>query len=101
MLGEPLDFPDNSFAATIAAGVFTTGHAPADAFDELLRITRSGGFIIFTIRIEVYLNEGFKEKQEALEKEGKWQLVELTAPFQSLPLEEPEATLQVFVYRVG
>lgn len=100
VLGEQIDFPDNNFAASVAAGVFTAGHAPPESFDELVRITKPGGYIIFTIRTEVYLNEGFKEKQDALEGEEKWRLVEITDPFQSLPLEEPEATLQVFVYRV-
>lgn len=101
ILGEPLDFPDDRFSATYAAGVFTTGHAPPESLDELVRITKPGGYIIFTIRAEVYQNEGFKEQQNALEKTGKWRLVELTDPFQSLPVIEPEAILQVFVYQVS
>ena len=101
VLGEPLDFPDNRFAATLAAGVFTAGHAPPESFDELVRVTKPGGYIIFTIRMEVYRNEGFKEQQDALERAGKWRLVEITDPFQSLPFGDPEATLQVFVYQIS
>jgi len=101
VLGKHLDFPDNRFVASIAAGVFTAGHAPAESFDELIRITKAGGYIIFTIRAEVYLNDDFKDKQNALENEEKWQLVEITDPFQSLPREEPGAMLQGFVYRVS
>jgi hypothetical protein len=45
-LGEPLDFDDDQFAAVSSAGVFTQGHAPLSGFDELIRITRSGGHIV-------------------------------------------------------
>jgi predicted TPR repeat methyltransferase len=100
VLGQTLDFPDNRFIATVAMGVFTAGHAPPESFNELVRLTKPEGHIIFTIRDQVYLNKGYKEKQEALEKEGKWQLVEVTDPYQSLPLEEPDAMNQVFAYRI-
>ena len=33
-LGESLAFPDDAFDAVISVGVFTTGHAPAHAFDD-------------------------------------------------------------------
>lgn len=100
-LGDPLDFADNTFAATVAAGVFTAGHAPPEGLDELLRITKPGGHIIFTVRADVYLEQGFKEKQDALESAGKWRLAEMTEPFQTLPLGEPEVRNQTFVYVVA
>jgi predicted TPR repeat methyltransferase len=99
-LGETLDFPDDTFAATIATGVFTAGHAPPHAFDELVRITRPGGHIIFSVRADTYLEQGFKEKQDALETDGSWRLAEMTEPFQSLPLGEPEVRNRTFVYEV-
>jgi predicted TPR repeat methyltransferase len=100
-LGEPLDFPDNMFAATIATGVFTTGHAPATAFEELIRVTRPGGHIIFSVRADAYLEMGYKDKQTELEQSGLWRLVEITAPFQSLPLGEPEVRNQTLVCQVN
>lgn len=99
-LGDPLDFADDTFAATVATGVFTAGHAPPESFDELLRITRSGGHLIFTVRTDVYLEQGFNVKQDTLESAGKWWLIEMTRPFQSLPLGEPEVRNQTFVYEV-
>lgn len=99
-LGEPLDFPDDAFAATIATGVFTTGHAPASAFKDLIRVTISSGHIIFSVRADAYLELGYKEKQDELEQQGQWRLLEMTEPFQSLPLGEPEVRNQTFVYEV-
>jgi hypothetical protein len=39
----------------------------------------------------VYLDGGFKEKQEALERENKQQLLEITDPFAHLRCEDPKA----------
>lgn len=99
-LGGRLNFPDDTFAAVVSTGVFAAAHAPPESFDELIRVTKPGGYTIFSVRTDVYLAEGFKEKQEALEREGKWQLVEATEPFSHLRFEDPELKVQVFAYRV-
>ena len=81
-------------------GVLTVGHAPANSLDELIRITRSGGHIVFSLRPDVYRDSGFKEKQDSLEEEGKWKLVESSEEFQPLPKGEPDVYHQVWIYRV-
>jgi SAM-dependent methyltransferase len=100
VMGEKLAFAMNSFDAIISVGVLTLGHAPASSFDELVRITKSGGHIVFTLRADVYQTEGFKEKQEALTHEGKWVLVEVSELFQPLPEGEPEVFHRVWAYQV-
>lgn len=97
VMGEHLDFPDNNFTGTVAVGVITVGHAPPESFDELIRCTQPGGYIIFSVRTDA---QGFKERQDILEKENKWELVEATAPFVSLPLGEPDFKHRIYVYRV-
>ena len=99
-LGGQLDFPTDAFAAVVSTGVFAAGHAPPQSFEDLIRVTKSGGYIIFSVRTDVYLDEGFKEKQEALQREGRWQLVEVTEPFSHLRYENPELKVQVFAYQV-
>jgi SAM-dependent methyltransferase len=100
VLGEHLDFPSQSFDAVISVGVFTLGHAPASAFDELARVTRPGGHVLFTLRPDIYEGNGFKEKQSALEGAGAWKLLEVSQEFQPLPRGEPEVFHQVWVYQV-
>ena len=100
-LGEPLDFPDDTFESSVAMGVFTQGHAPPDSFDELIRITKPEGYIIFSVRADVYLNQGFKEKQDGLEKEGKWRIIEKTEAFKGLPLGNSKLHNRIFVYQVS
>jgi len=100
VMGEPLDYATDSFDAVVSTGVLTVGHAPASSLDELVRITRPGGHIVFTLRPDVYEKNGFKEKQRALEAEGKWKFVEASEKFQTLPKGEPDVYHQVWVYQV-
>jgi SAM-dependent methyltransferase len=100
VMGEPLDFITGRFDAVVSTGVLTVGHAPASSLDELVRITKPGGYIVFTLRPDVYEKNGFREKQSALESEGKWKLIEVSEKFQTLPKGEPDVYHQVWVYQV-
>ena len=99
ILGERLDFDSGLFDGVISVGVFTQGHAPAGAFDELIRVTKPGGHVVFSLRTDVHEEGGFKDKQEELEAQGKWKLVEVTEPFQPLPKGEPDVFHQIWAYR--
>ena len=99
VMGETLGFPAGAFDAVITVGVFTLGHAPPSSLDELVRVTKPGGHIVFSLRPDVYLNDGFKEKQDQLESGGKWKLVLESDPIQLLPKGEPDVLHQVWVYQ--
>ncbi len=98
-LGKPLDFPDDSFGTFTAMGVLGM-YAPAKSLDELVRVTRPGGYGIFTMNQDAYLNKGFKEKHETLEQEGKWRFVHVTKSFVNMPVAAPDRLRQVYVYQV-
>ena len=99
VLGEKLDFPDDSFDAVVSIGVLTLGHAPARSLDELVRVTRPGGFVIFTLRPDLYESAGFREVREELEAAGRWELVKMGNSVQALPKGEPEVLHQLWVFR--
>ena len=99
VMGEPLDFTTGSFDAVISIGVLTVGHAPAHSLDELVRITKPGGYIVFSLRPDVYHDRGFKEKQDTLETGGDWNLVEVSEEFQPMPTGEPDVYHQIWVYQ--
>ena len=100
VMGESLNFPTDSFDAVVSVGVLTLGHAPASSFDELIRVTCPGGYIIFTLLPEVYENNGFREKQSTLESSDKWKLVEVSESYQALPMGEPDKYHRVWVYQI-
>ena len=100
-LADEIDLPDASFDAVVAAGVLTHGHAPAESLDGMLKLTKSGGVIIFSLS-EIAHNElGFGKKIEQLETDGAWQQLDQSRLFRSYPFSEKEAHIRhwVFVYR--
>ena len=99
-LGKGLPWVDGHFAAFISTGVFTEGHAPASALDELARITRRGGFAVFTVRDVVLEAGGFRRKFADVEAAGRWRAVEESPPFRAFAIGEPEVLVQAFVFQV-
>ena len=100
-LGGRLDFDTDTYDAVISTGVFTPGHAPPSSFVDLCRVTRPGGYIVFSLRPDTHLELGFKEQQDALVDSGAWSLVEVSDPFAALPKGEPDVMHQIWVYRVN
>ena len=100
-MGETLEYATDQFDASVIVGVFTQGHAPAGSIDELVRVVKSGGHIVFSLRTDTYLENGFKDKMDSLESAGLWKLVEVSDAYQPLPLGEPEVMHQVWVFQVS
>lgn len=100
VLGERLPWADGHFRAFFSTGVFTMGHAPASGLIDLVRITRSGGHAIFTVRDQAYANGGFEEIFRQLEEAGGWRRVEESPWFRCYAVSEPEARVKAFVFEV-
>lgn len=99
-LGEELPFYDDFFAACVSSGVFTEGHAPAEGFRELARVTRPGGHVIATVRDAILASAGFRKIFIELEKTRRWQVIEESQPFRAFALAEPDVTVRCFVFRI-
>jgi predicted TPR repeat methyltransferase len=97
-LGQPLDYADDRFALVASSGVFTQGHAPLDGLDELVRITRPGGHLVFSIA-RTYLDGPFDDRRAQLEADGRWRFVAASERYNSAPLED-QLISQVFVFQV-
>jgi len=100
MLGGPLPWPSGHFRAVFSTGVFTIGHAPASGLHELVRITRSGGHAIFTVRDQVFESGGFQAVFDELTQARKWRPVEQSPWFRCYAIGDPEALVKTFVFEV-
>ncbi len=100
VLGEALDFGTDSFDHCYAVGVFTEGHAPASAFEELIRVIRPGGYFVFSIRDDVYRERGYRLRMDRLEQQGSWKVIDQSPVFQPYPEAHPDVRSRVFVYQV-
>ena len=71
----PLDVKDGTYDALTAVGVFSFGHIMPDAVDELLRVTRPGGFIIIGLNDHYYEEGSLTQKLEALQSNGLLEII--------------------------
>ena len=101
-LGSDLAFADGRFRAVVSFGVLTAGHAPPQSLDEMIRITRAGGHLIFSLSNLAYEPLGFREKLASLEADGRWREIERTPFFTTMPGSVSEAHVEscIFVYQV-
>ena len=96
-LKQPLPIADNTYDAVVCTGTFTYGHVTGEAFAELIRVTRPGGAIVFTVREGAYEEYGYRAAMLDLETRGAWELVSFhDTPYQ---LEEGN-TCKLCTYRV-
>ena len=95
-----LPLEDGSVDAVIATGVFTHGHVGSEAFPEVLRVVRPGGWVVITCRSEVWAElEPAAADHEAA---GRWSLHKRTAPESFHPGRSIEEDLpqSVVIWRV-
>ena len=98
-LGERLPVPTDAYDAMVSAGTFTFGHAPASSFDDIVRVVRSGGYLVFTLPAEGD-PEGYGEKYEELSEARRWSMIEWGDAFFSVPDVEPDTQHRIAVFRV-
>ena len=73
---QPIEtYPNNRYDAAISCGVFTLGHVPPTALEEMIRVTKPGGLVVVSTRKSYYDSTNFQEVCDRYEQEGKVKLV--------------------------
>lgn len=96
-LSKPLDFQTDSYDAVVCTGTFTYGHVKANAFEELIRITKPGGVICFTIREGAYEDYCYRDWMRELELSDQWELIHM---YDTEYFIEENISCKMCVYRV-
>ena len=76
-LNQPLTHETASYDAVICIGTFTLGHVQPESLREMVRITKQGGVICFTVRDEFWLKSNFGKLLNELEQAGLTDTTEL------------------------
>jgi len=98
-LGHPLGFPDHHFDGLVAAGVFTSGHAPPDALFELSRLVRPGGLMIFSLKWDGVFKKPFLAALKQLEDAARWERQSWSEVYSSWPQADNDLKARVMVYK--
>jgi len=68
-------YADNQYDASMSCGVFTLGHVPPTAVEEMIRFTKSGGLVVVSTRKSYYDSTNFQQVCDRLQAEKKVKLV--------------------------
>jgi len=102
--GEELPWQDSFFDIFISVGTFSVGGPPPGSFDDIIRIVRSGGVVLFTVtdlHHDWYENARLLPKIADLVDSGAWHKVLETQPEVLLPGDADEVQMyQIFAFQV-
>ena len=75
-LTKKLAFKDNTFDAIVCAGTFTCGHVGPEVLSEMVRVTKTGGYISFTVRDQEWDRLPYDRTIIELEEKNLWRCLE-------------------------
>jgi predicted TPR repeat methyltransferase len=75
-ISNMITFKDDQYDVIVSCGVFTLGHVPPQALNELIRITKKGGMIVVSTRTSYYESTDFHEFCDSLESKGKIKILD-------------------------
>ena len=70
-MNQPLAIAADVYDAVTCIGTFTSTHVAPEALSELIRVTRSGGAVVFTVRDDYWVTTGFANLVAALHTSGR------------------------------
>lgn len=70
-LTKELSMEKETYDILVSCGTFTHSHVGPEAFDELIRVTRSGGILCVSINAAIFESNGFEKKLSDLERSNK------------------------------
>jgi 2-polyprenyl-3-methyl-5-hydroxy-6-metoxy-1,4-benzoquinol methylase len=74
-LTHPIEAETGTYDVVSCVGTFTAGHVGPSCFDELVRVTKTNGFVVATVLDEIWQPLGFEKKIQNLESLGQVQIV--------------------------
>ena len=101
-LGEHWDFADGEFDATTCINMLPdpTAVSVDVAFNEPIRVTKPGGYVIFTLIVTGAEKLGYLDKLAELEADGKWKSVDVSVALDAGAGWSKPLTPRTYVYQV-
>ncbi|CAM1154201.1 Uncharacterised protein g11110 [Pycnogonum litorale] len=77
---NPMPIADDTYDAMVMAGVFAPGHISSNLFEDMIRVVKPGGYVIWSMKHDHFKKGYFKEfffDIDRLCSEKKWKKVRL------------------------
>jgi predicted TPR repeat methyltransferase len=95
-LNTAIGIGDEQYDAVISVGTFTSGHVGPHAFLELIRVSRPGGLLCFTVRQSAWEEQNYAKVLAEFTTRGLWRLEQ---QFEADYIRQEGATCIVCLYR--
>lgn len=97
-LTQKLQIEDNTYDAVISVGTFTCGHVGPEALEELVRVTKPGGLICFTVREQAWNEDNYRQTMDKMQQSGAWSLnKEVTTDY----IKQEGSSCKICLYQVN
>lgn len=97
-MNQSLRHSDNSFGAVICVGTLT--YVKPRVLSEFARITKPGGFVVYTLKTDTYVSAGFRGVENELCDYMVWKRVSVSDPFLALPATYPDLEYRIHAWQV-
>lgn len=100
--GNRMDCETGVYDGAISSGVFTPGHAPAIGLEEVARMVKVGGTIVYTLREDLFAASDYPAVHDKLVADGVWENAGHSEPYAALPGDEgaKDCFLRAYTWRV-
>ncbi len=96
-LTNALHIADRKYDAVISVGTFTCGNVGPQALNEFVRVTKTGGYVCFTVRGQAWEKDQYRSKIEELTDAGAWEIEEMrTADY----IQQEGSDCKACLYRI-
>lgn len=100
VLGRPLGYADRAFDGLMAAGVFSSGHVPAESLAELGRLLRPGGRLFFSLKWDDTSENRFLPQLNDTLRSGCWRRRAASDLYAAWPGADATVRARVLVYQM-
>ena len=99
-LSKHLEVVAKPYDAVVSIGTMTVGHLSPKAFDEMARITKTGGWIVFSLIPRIAPESGYRTEIDRLTEEGTWRNVTVSEQFPIMASRPQEGDYNIWVFQV-
>ena len=99
-LGDPSDIEAHAYDAVISIGTMTLGHIGPNALKEMIRITRPGGYVVFSLVPRIGREAGYHVEMNRLTQTKAWSESYVSEAFALMASRPQDGDYNIWMFQV-